>query len=201
MLLDSLHPLLGSLGPVVRLAKEFPLPLLKTSQKLLARTTDTNVAGFFRRTALPLSNSASHLPGVKGDLGSSRNKRLSQRGTERLLVGEIHHVRRKGVKVRALVAQGNGAWVGFQRLLDVVSQRRGEIEIDKGFIVNVAHVGNGQHLGYPEGKQYLGARLKGLPGLVVEVAELGDVELECAWYFLWVRVCQLGVRCKLGGDF
>lgn len=86
--------------------------------------------------------------------------------------------------MRALVAQGNGAWIGFERLLDVVSQRRGEVEIDKGFVVNVAHVGDGQHLGYPEGKQDLGPALEGLAGLVIEVAELGDVELECAWYFL-----------------
>ena len=185
MLLDRLHPLLGCLGPVVGLAEEFPLPFFETPQKLLASTANANVAGLFRRTALSFSNSASHLAGVKGDLGRSRDKGFSECGTELVFVGEIHHVCSESVKVGALVSQGNGAWVGFKRLLNIVSKGGGEVEVDKGFVVNVACVGYGQHLCYPKREEDLGPGLEGLTGLVIEVAEFGDIELECAWYFLF----------------
>lgn len=100
-------------------------------------------------------------------------------------------MRRQSVEVGTLVAQGNGARVGFQSLHDVVTECGRQVEGDEGFaglggVVHVdgAGVGDGEHFGEPDGEGDARAGLESVAGLVVEVTEVGDVDLEGTGDFL-----------------
>jgi hypothetical protein len=69
----------------------------------------------------------------------------------------------------------------------MVAECRRQIESGKGFAVDVAHVGDDEHLGKPERQVDLGAGFERLCGGVVKISEVGDVELKRAGNLLQAR--------------
>jgi len=97
--------------------------------------------------------------------------------------------------VRALIAQRDGARVGLEGLHDFGGERSGGAHGYGGLGV-FAGGGDGEHFGEPKGEGEVCAGFEGLGGVVVEVAEVGDVEFEFAGDFL--EVCRVLVGKKVG---
>lgn len=113
------------------------------------------------------------------------HERFPQHGRQLGVLKEIQDACAKGVKVHALIPQGHGAWVGFQRLDDFLRKggRRGHGDVRLGVFMRTGG-GDGKHLGEPEGERNSRAGLEWLSRVVIEVAEVGDVDFELAGDFL-----------------
>lgn len=182
VLLDVLHPRLPRLRPVVCLSEQLSLPLVQPLEEL-APVAHAEVA----RILLPRRTGP--LPRMQSNIGSTRDIGPPQHAVQLALLEQVHQASRQPVEVRALVAQRYRAGVGLQGLGDLAGQRGREGQVDEGLGVLVcgtgaSGVGQGEHFGEPQGQGELGAGLEGLGGVVVKVAEVGDLEIELAWNFL-----------------
>lgn len=178
-LFDLVRPLLGSLDTFVCPPEQSPLPLFQAPQKLLLLPANAALVG---------------LAGMQPHVSGAHHKGPAQHGAQLALVKQVQHAHAHAVHVDALVAQGHGARVGAQGGHDGIGQAGRQVECQRGLGV-LAGGGEGQHLGEPQGQAEGGARLEAA-AVVVEVAEVGDVELEGAGDFLRRR--QRGFTAGLG---
>lgn len=166
----------------MRLPKQTPLPLVQSPQELLSRATNTIIPSFAR---------------MQRHVRSPRDKSLPHHGAQIALVEEVEHPCSQPVEVCALVSEGNGSRVGLERGYDLAGHGRGEVQGDGCFgVLGRARAGEGEHLGEPEREGHLCAGLERLSGVVVEVAQFGELELEFARDFL--GGCQT-IRCVFNG--
>lgn len=123
ILLDSLRPFFCAFDALMALPKQTSLPLIKTSQELLSLARRDALVGLAR---------------VQANICSADKKRPSQYRAKLGLVKEIQHAHTYAVKVRALVADSDGARIGLKGADDLVAQTRRQVECERGFRVGAA---------------------------------------------------------------
>ena len=158
------------------LPEEPALPLVEAAEELLAGA-DTEVVG------------GADLAGVQGDVGGAGDEGAAEDGADLALLEQVQHAGAQAVEVVGLVAQRDGPRVRLQRRHHLPRQRRRQVQRHEGLRVLLRAprrpVGEGQQLREPEWQPHRGAGLQRLRRVVVEVAELGDIDLEFAGDFLY----------------
>ena len=126
--LHIFHPLLRTLGTLVRFPKEPPFPLVQPPQELLSHAGAQILGG-------------AGLARVEGDLGGAGDEGLAEDGAYLPLLEEVQHPGPQAVAVVGLVPEGDGAGVGFQGRHDLVGQGRGQVQGNEGLRVVLGAAG------------------------------------------------------------